>query len=368
MRANINLQSNWIIREYTPEDKIGVFNLRKSVYGSAFDEVEWKWKYTTDSKARQSRIFVVESQGMIIGLRSIIILRARMNDQNFLTGMSMDAMIHPGFRGRGIYTELLVESVNRVREQNISLILSFPNERSYPSLMRNSIKWHHICSVPLLVKPLDYAGLTRKYVNFSPLQLPVRLCGKLLFNILAHDKYSRKQNTEYTINKLVTFDDRFDNLWQKSLFLDKISIIRDSQYLQWRYCENPVNKYVIYSAEKGHELKGFIVLKTVDNMFGLKLGLIADVVTLDNKQIANSLLSRAVTHFTQEKVGAIGCLMLKNIAYYRVLRDHGFIHLPELLSPKEFYFMVNTSLANNIYDIVYDKNNWFLSFGDIDII
>ena len=361
-------QTDLSVREYNDGDKTGVFELRESVYGSSFGESQWNWKYIDPSSARRSKIFVAESHGKIVGLRPIVLMALFVKNQSVVAGMCMDAMVHQDFRQRGIYTKLLHEAITSVRKQGINVIVTFPNERSCPIILKSDTMWHHVCSVPLMVKPIEFTGLAKKYIKFAPLQKPVGFLGKCIYGSIKSNISTCKSGRDHTIKQVDCFDTRFDGLWQKSPHKNKVSIVRNSQYLKWRYGENPITGYVILADEKDDELKGYIVLKTAPNMFGLNLGLIVDMLTLEEEQVVNNLLSQAVSYFRSQKVDTVGCIMLKDSVYYQNLKDHGFISLPKLLSPKEFFFLVNANSFDESTTIALDRKNWYLTFGDIDIV
>ncbi|MCK4417885.1 MAG: GNAT family N-acetyltransferase [Candidatus Latescibacteria bacterium] len=363
--AQTRVRRSWSVREYTGEDKAGVFELRKAVYGEAFDEQEWDWKYSHNS-VRSARIFLVESDGMIVGTRPGICLPSKVMDQVVTAGIYADVMTHPDFRRLGIFSTLVREAFEKMNKEGIGLVFSFPNENSYPGLVK--LGWTHICSVPLLVMPLNFNNLVRKYTKITALQkLASLLLGLLFKGLNLREGVGKTDCGDIVIQKIHSFDSRFDELWHKVSYQYDIAVVRDRRYLNWRYVDKPGQEYVIFAAEKEEELAGYIVLKNNVEMFDLTLGLIVDMATIEDERIASVLLSHAIKHLKDQETDSIGCLMLKHVACYAALRKAGFIHVPELFSPKQFYFVGHTT--SRVADsIAYDADNWFLTFGDIDIV
>jgi len=360
----------WIIREYTEKDRSGVFNLRKAVYGEPFRENEWNWKFINKYAGRSSRIFVAESDGLIVGVRPIICSPLKSRKQYVISGLDVDMMVHPDFRNLGIFTGLVRESIKTVQSEGVDIILSFPNENSYPGLKRSkNIKWQHVNTVPLLAMPLNFDKLSKRLTKNWLLQRIGSLTGKLIFSLIRVFGVRRRDNTnDITINRVRTFDQRFDGLWQTASDQFNLAIRRDSNYLQWRYGEKPDVEYAIFSAEKDNKLAGYIVLKISQELLNLNLGLIVDMLTVQDDQVIKALLAKAVAYFKEKKADAIGCIMLPYTGYYKALKRQGFMAIPNRFSPKQFYFMVYTAQNRISDEMAGNAGNWFITFGDIDIV
>ncbi len=360
------MKRSWFIREYTQGDKEGVFNLRKAVYGEPFDEREWDWKYGSKS-VRPVKIFLAESDGAIVGLRPVILLPLKVMSQVVTAGLNVDVMTHPDFRRLGMFSALVRRAFDTVTKEGIGFVFTFPNKNSYPSYVK--LRWTHVCSVPLLAMPLNFNTLLRKYVEITALQKPASsLLGLLFKGLRLRERLGKTGSNDIVIGRIYSFDNRFDELWHKVSRQHNIAVVRDSRYLSWRYADKPGQGYIIFAAEKEKELVGYIILKNNVEMFGLKLGLIVDMLTIEDKRVTNILLSHAIKYFRGQKMDIIGCLMLKHTAYYKALRKAGFIQVLKPFSPKEFYFVGHADFSKVADGIVYNIDNWFLTFGDIDIV
>jgi GNAT superfamily N-acetyltransferase len=363
-------QNKWWVREYTPQDRQGVFELRKAVYGAAFGEEEWNWKVINETPGRKSRIFVAEMNGLIVGMRPIICTQLKAQEHTVTAGQNVDMMVHPDYRKLGIFTGLVDESIKKIHSEGINIILSFPNENSYPGLVRNkTVKWHHVSSIPLLAMPLDFDALSKSVTKSPILQKSTAVVGRVLYRTLqVFQPGRRKLANNINLERISTFDDRFDQLWRNCSEQFALANMRNSKYLQWRYFDKPEANYVVFTAEKNNQLAGYIVLNQSNELFGLDIGLIMDMLSIKDNQVINALLSQAIEYFKEHKAKIIGSIMLPQSIYSKAMKKSSFIEVPKRFSTKEFYFMVHTHPNGNIDDIAFDARNWYITFGDDDII
>jgi hypothetical protein len=107
--------------------------------------------------------------------------------------------------------------------------------------------------------------------------------------------------------RLNAFDDRADRLWERARRPDRAMIIRDHQYLNWRYCQRPDATYTLYGVERGSELVGFLVARTTTYQ-GMRWGYVIDFLTPENERgVLSSLIDAALDEFRRSGVAAVGC-------------------------------------------------------------
>jgi predicted N-acetyltransferase YhbS len=354
---------DWSIREYSTRDKQGVFELRKAAYGESFDEQAWEWKFE-NGPLRPAQILVAEKDALIIGIRPTIFMPMKIMNEVLIAGLNVDVMTHPDFRRRGIFSTLVRESLKRLNEQGVNIAFTFPNENSYPGYVRR-LRWYHVCSLPLLAKPLNIDNIVKKYFKTSLLRKPAKLMARAVISTLLSSEPSRPNGLQ--ISTVESFDDRFNELWQRASSQYQIAVVRDKKYLNWRYIDRPGQEYTVFSAQRGTNLVGYVIVKSNVRMFDLVLGLIVDILASDDNHVADYLIAQAIEYFRGEKVDAIGCVMLKHTPYHKALKRNGFIQVPQLLSPKEFPFMVHFNSSEIPKVLAGNPVNWFLTFGDFDI-
>jgi len=353
-----------VIREYEDRDGKGVSLLKKATYGVAWDEQEWHWKFESGS-VRPAKIYVADREGMIVGLRIFLIHELKVMSELFMCGYGVDIMVHPNFRRYGIAATMAQEGFIRMEQEGVPILRAFPNETLFKVYSRKPpTYWKHVCSIPLLAKPIDIDSILKNRLKNSLLRGLARLPMKAIFKVLSRDRLHKAD--DLLIKRIYSFDSRFDSLWKEASQGYNIGLVRDEKFLNWRFTDKPAEDYFIFSAEKRGNVLGYIILKNAE-LFNLSLGLVVDMLAIRQDDIIDSLIAKAIEHFHDQKVGVVGCLMLKHSPYFKALRRAGFIAVPKALSPKKFYFGVQVKPGVLSDKVVNNPVNWFLTFGDLDI-
>ena len=177
-------------------------------------------------------------------------------------------------------------------------------------------------------------------------------------------KLTQKPPPGITIEKIKKFDKRADELWDTFPKKDIITTCRSSEYLNWRYIQNPRFKFDIFGAfDKNERLLGYTVA-VFKEQEGVTVGLINELLALDNDfQIYKALSSHIIRTFEEKNSHAVGALMLKQLPYYQALRSSGFI-----FKSHDFGFvirLIDKSLNPSYYANI---KNWYLTLGDTDMV
>jgi hypothetical protein len=173
------------------------------------------------------------------------------------------------------------------------------------------------------------------------------------------------------VKEIHSFDDRFDRFWEKVKQTQNVWICRTSQFLNWRYIHSPLSKYWIYEVEgeTTREILGYVVISEGER-FGLRLGLIIDLVVLPGRiDIASILVRRGIDCLQEIKADAVGCLMLKHQPVVRALKENGMLYVPHRFSPRMFHVTVAPLTTDEKFNIfIANAKNWYLTLGDTDIV
>ena len=361
------MEKRWTIRAYEKGDENGIFELMKAVYlEKKYDQEKWmrwwKWMYM-DNPAGDLRIWVADHDGKIVGSRSTILVKMKIVGETVMASQNTGLMTHPDYRRQGIFSALEKKSFNQLKEEGIPITYSFPSNMSYPGYMK-SREFFDTRALRTIINPLNLENLLKRRIKNKFLLKIYTVIGYLFINIF----YRAKKPPEVdglTITKILSFDDRINDFWKNISNDHEIIVVRDKEYLNWRYVDVPNADYTIYLAEEDGEICGYIVLGCMKEQDQLS-GHIIDIITpLDRTEIIHSLLSKAVKHFKEEKVDVIFCKMVADKILYKIFRKNGFISSRFIIKSR-FIVRINSPKISEAY--LKDKKNWFIQLGDSDFI
>ncbi len=169
-----------------------------------------------------------------------------------------------------------------------------------------------------------------------------------------------------------SFDEIWDASWQEMAKFFSITIARSSEYLNWRFSNNPFVKYRIFGAKSGEKFGGYIVLrKEAGNEFSAYR--IVDFIS--REETAGPLLSAAAGLAREEKVDFLD-FFCSSRRYEKDLLKAGFelynpavdpeppmLILPsdrDLLKINFVYKLINPELKS------YMPEDWFVVKADGD--
>jgi hypothetical protein len=106
----------------------------------------------------------------------------------------------------------------------------------------------------------------------------------------------------------------------------------------------------------------------MESRFGIKMGLILDLLVLPEEMpAASAMVGKCLSLLEERGADAAGCLMLRHQPEIRCLQDNGMWYLPHWLSPKKFHVTMATLFPDKAFNhFILDVNNWYLTWGDTD--
>jgi hypothetical protein len=159
-----------------------------------------------------------------------------------------------------------------------------------------------------------------------------------------------------------------DEFWERASRPYEVAVVRDRQYLNWRYVENPEEDYCLFVVEKHGRVAGYIVLKR-ERRFGMEIGFIVDMLTMpEERELADGLVAEAVRFFQEQHMHLVSCLMLEHLPYTQSLAANKFMKMPRRLLPQELYLSVRGQSKEHPADWIADPKNWLITWGDHDVI
>ena len=117
-------------------------------------------------------------------------------------------------------------------------------------------------------------------------------------------------------------DGRFDSLWQHAAKDFDFALVRDADYLRWRYLDRRGGDFTLLQAEHRGELLGYLAFA-----LGGERCRIADVLTLPGRiDVASTLVGEALARARGARAAAVACWLPAGHVYMPALLSHGFLN------------------------------------------
>lgn len=351
-----------VIRAFRSGDEAGIFELWKKVYSNRQLDKDkwlswWRWMYE-ENPSGEGIIRLAEDSGKLVGQYAIVPVQVKFGDNILIGAQSLDTMTHPDYRRQGIFENLANAVYKEASDRGISIIYGFPNQFSYPGFVKN-LGWFDISRMQVIMKPFNWRNTLRPKIRNEFLLKTLVLGTSLIFNKLFL-KTQKPPNIEgLTLARITSFDERFDEFWPRISDQSKIMVVRDRNYLNWRY-STPGSNYSIFAAEKGFKVLGYIVLQH-KAQFGTKTSSIFDLMA-QSEDVMHCLISRAIEE-SQKESDVLYYSSITNNIYSRIFRKNGFI---PLIFIKSGHFCAYSQITSSSQKLLINPKNWIVQTGDSD--
>lgn len=324
-------------------------NNQKSV-----QKVEWQF-FGKDLKNDFTLIAFDKEKQKEAGIYAISTVKFKVEDENVVGSQSLDTITDIDYRGKGMFTSLANKVYKKAIESKLELVYGFPNGNSIHGFTKK-LDWFKIAEVPFLIKPLNSSYFTKKikYLKWLPNI-------KLSF-------FDKQLKSENQIIAQDFFPDKVSDLWVLFSKSIKVGVVRDKEYLDWRYLNKPEENYKILNLyNKNNVFQGFIVY-CVKNKHNGKIGYIMEsIFDPTMPKIGEELLAKAIKEIKKEKADVVLSWCLEHSPNYLTYKKNGFYKLPEKLRPIELHFGARV-FRDKYKNLIQNPKSWFLSYSDSDTV
>jgi hypothetical protein len=341
----------------TREDLDEIVQFRQSLFGgdAPWDDKSYlDWRYSFDGTGtEQNCIWIFKKESKIIGCLGIERVNLHFPGTLMPAYKAMDILVAPVFDGKGLgaWMNLYLMSIYSV------IIVMGSNDNSHSLLMR---LFHQISHTRIYKLPVRSNQFLQKKLKSSLLSRLVSIPFDLLLFARRKLQWSRieKDISTRELSKIPVDMDQLDSGRE-----DRVYIQRTSEYLTWRYINNPRREFTIIGLFKGKELAGITVCQlffsessqqleaTILDWFFRESGTDINYNVLTLQQSISLLIAKGACAVNVEAC----CNYCDD-----VFRKLGFI-VCDTASP--FFVYVRD---NELQEQLYDENKWFLTEGDYD--
>jgi hypothetical protein len=291
--------------------------LFKVAFNRDISEQMLVWRYI-NNPCKQTLASVFNVEGNLIANYSACPCYLSHEGKVTKTALSMTTMTDPNHRRKGMFPMLAEELYEAMARDNYYFILGFPNHLSH-QIFTTYLGWRDIYEIPTM-------------------SLDLTTCP---------NKDSVRCET----------DNYFELIYDDSIISDEyIHVVKDQQYLQWRYANNPVNEYINFVISKNKKVCSYLVLK--------KYGQSLDIVDFQaaGYEEGEYLLKSAITYAIDQKLKSINCWAPLYHFIHRLCEKNGFRNGQPIT-----YFAGKVLNRQSYKKDFFDYRNWYIQMGDSDV-
>lgn len=292
--------------------------LYKLCFNGYMDMEILKWRYL-DNPHGDFLVVVAIENNRVIGNCAASPLEVIENGTVHKAALAMNTMVHPEYRGKGIFVTLGNKLNEIVKMKGYKLIFSFPNFLSNPIYVKN-LGRTVIYEIPTMTLDLNNCKEERKDISF----------------VTEDNTFSYKYSLEASTTK-------------------KIYVKKNSDYLRWRYASNPSYSYKNFIIKDGYEVKSYLVCKEYEDKIN-----IVDINTtcLDDFSL---LISKAIQYAKY--------LNKKELTTWYPIgtEEHIFLEKLRFRNSYPVTYFSGKVFDENQTNIYYDYRNWLIQQGDDNV-
>lgn len=367
------MENEWFARKYEEGDEHGICELMNNVYGSWYNEDYWRWKYRDNPRGfLSSNVLIAECNGKIVGTFAVIPVKIKFWNNNITSSQAIDLAVHPDYKRLKIFKTLAKKLYAYAGKNAMHITFALPpveTDRRRTTAYKGAaylghmkMGWKHVSFLSSMIKVLNIENVLYGYSEKGFLRKKSRFLKQLYLKIFCKtppplDIHGLK------VTKISSFDNRVNNFWQNISGEFELGVVRDREFLNWRYVSNPSEEYTIYIAESMSEIVGYLISKcrTRGNLI---VGEIVDILVLRNQRdIIHNLILKSIEHFENKNVDIVYCTMLRKKMYFNTLKKIGFI--PRI---SKAALIVRTNSNKLSATDVSNHKNWYFTMGDTDSI
>ncbi len=325
---------------------------------SLMDDDFYRWQYI-DTK---SPVVVAREGKEIVAHYPLTTYRFSLGAEVGKTAVIQDLVTKSDLRKRGVF-KLMGDVANEVSDrQGYDLIYAFPNPNSFPGFVKHH-GYTHLLTIPLFVSPVSLSEIVGAKLKFPPaawLFRPIDYLRRLLL---------KRRSGRFKIEEQDAVPEGIDRLWESSKGKYGSLLVRDADYIRWRFRGRPGTNYRIFTALVGDEIAAYAVLG-YGVFFGLPTAVIMDFFAAEGREgrRAFSSLIREMKGIAHKRGdGLILTATQTGSRIRRVLYRAGFIKVPGPVNPRKLKLVVRP-ITERAKRHTLSKKEWFLTLADWDVL
>jgi hypothetical protein len=367
-RKDVSAPSEVTVRPMREDDVPELAVLKRQIFGARrASEASWRHKYFEAPWGIVPGV-VAERDGRIVGALGRMLRPFKFDGMAVMGALGGDLMLAPELRGIGLRQRMNAVASPLAISLGAEINYGFANRQSEPPRADRKRYWGNAVDdhtlgfhVPAYLKVLRPRALLNAT---SPDTAPATL--RLFALTLAKARPAlpvRNGKLDHAWTR--ELPEGVDELWAKSAPRARYQLVRDAEYMRYRYEKDPAMDYAFLAARRAGELAGLAVAS--EDEFAGARGLVVGDWLVENREpsLFAALLDSAVQ---RARAHGLSFVLLRTLPPFgRVAQRQGFWRLPAGLDPNPMQFSLRWAPASMEPRELCDARNWWMTFGDSDV-
>ena len=287
----------------------------------------------------------------IVGSASVYSRKCWVSGKLINTGVACDFVTEKEHRVFGPAMNLQKGIVAEYKNHKMNFVLAYPSMSSKAVFQRTGYK--PLGNVISWTKYLNFESVLIKVLKFKSISIVMGFFINVFSNMI--DDLRLFFKARYNVGLITSFNQEFDDLWQRCKSQYKITFERSSAYLNWRYGKHPSEQYkvVVFNPKNDKKLAGYVIYKSTNNT-----ALIFDFIYDKSRINAHTLLLLFCKEMRKQKQNNVYLTFFGEPDLKKELSRVGFF---ERKQKRMCYILTNGTQEYT------QPENWFLFEGDMDI-
>jgi short-subunit dehydrogenase/acyl carrier protein len=317
-------------------------------------EQRWDWMFQKSAQrlGASPAVWLARDRGQIIGHMGSQFTTLKTPGGQIIVPWFVDTMVLEQYRQRGIGSQILLQA-----EEDMPMALSLGQTAEIRRIL-DSLGWKQICPLHIHTFMIRPDRVMRGKLPMGVHRLAAAYLG---FSRARRKALHASRSKELEVRRIQRFDSRHDAIWEQMSRGVSCLAVRDSSYLNWKYVDQPGQRFECWEVFLSKRLLGVFVTKTEEPnaVYAYRRSNWVDMVCAMEPETIDTVIHGCI--FSSEKHGAdaISIHLTHRLIEERLLAQ-GFFARQETR-----YLYASRGLTESVPGLV--DFDWLVNQGDSDI-
>ncbi|MDW5562534.1 MAG: GNAT family N-acetyltransferase [Methanomassiliicoccus sp.] len=314
------------VRAYLEGDETAIVPFLENVMGwpatsTTVDHLEhWRWKFLGNPLGFHL-VCVALNGDSVISHSASMPVRMKVGDRTIIASQGVDLCTDPAFRGAGLIGRTMKCRNGMKDHHNVELDFGFPNWASYNlSVTKQGFK-------DLGIVMLQHRYIIDEEQFFKKVRFgSIKRLGYSSYQILRRSLGPRVDvGGGITLGQEGEMGSEFDELYLRASEDFDVMIVRDSAYLNWRYCDPRSGDFIVRTARHDGRLVGYMVMREESKDGSRFLNIVDCLADPRSPDVIPLLLMDCITLAKGMLIETVLCCLPEGHPYGKQMTEVGFL-------------------------------------------